>query len=117
MSSSSKSLVLSAAACERQCLHPAPPCLVSPLKVTVLQGGGKAGDVPPEKGSERLDPGTRLRTRALVTWSCSACSQTDCLLGGACDCVCLSSIEKCSVKDTPPLGESGARLSPWEGAL
>ena len=51
-------------------------------------------DIPQKKGLKRLDPGTRLRTRALVTWSRSACSQTDCLLVGACDCVCLSSIKK-----------------------
>ena len=97
MSSSSKSLVLSATACERRCLYSAPPSLVSPLKVTALQGGGKVGAVhPQEKGSERPRPRFKAENQGphyLVMFSMQ--SQTDYLLVGACDCVCLSSIKKC----------------------
>ena len=118
MSSSSKSLVLSATACERRCLYSAPPSLVSPLKVTALQGGGKWVLFTPKRKAQRgRDPGSRLRTRALITWPCSACKVRQTVSSWAHVTVCVCPPLRNAVKDTPPLGKLGAWLPPGEGAL
>ena len=79
---------------------------------------------PKRKAQRGRDPGSRLRTRALITWSCSACKvrQTISSWVRVTVCVCpplrnAVKEKKNAVKDTPPLGKLGAWLSRGEGAL